>query len=154
MSRASYLEGNSSVAGHHYKMRKIVADYDCVAGDSGSILMVNPTATTEINMPDLSAIEPGWNVKIVLTEDTDGSDAGMGQKVNIDFGSGNDLVGLIGDTGDGAAGDQAVNNDDFIACSASASPGDMFDIFSDGMRWYVHGLTKDASETPFATAAG
>ena len=66
----------------------------------------------------------------------------------------NDVVGLIGDTGDGAAGDQAVDGDDFIACTANASPGDMFDIFTDGERWYVHGVAKDASEVPFATAAG
>ena len=152
--RSDYLNSNSSLSDVNIKIKKVVADYQCLPADSGSIIMVNPAATTEIDMPSLADAGSGWNVKIVLTEDTDGSDAGMGQKVNIDFGSGNDVVGLIGDTGDGAAGDQAVNNDDFIACSASASPGDMFDIFTDGERWYVHGLTKDASETPFATAAG
>ena len=152
--RSDYLNSNSSLSDVNIKIKKVVADYQCLPADSGSIIMVNPAATTEIDMPSLADAGSGWNVKIVLTEDTDGSDAGMGNKVNIDFGSGNDLVGLIGDTGDGAAGDQAVNNDDFIACSASASPGDMFDIFTDGLRWYVHGLSKDASETPFATAAG
>ena len=152
--RSDYLNSNSSLSDVNIKIKKVVADYQCLPADSGSIIMVNPAATTEIDMPSLADAGSGWNVKIVLTEDTDGSDAGMGNKVNIDFGSGTDLVGLIGDTGDGAAGDQAVNNDDFIACSASASPGDMFDIFTDGLRWYVHGLTKDASETPFATAAG
>ena len=152
--RSDYLNSNSSLSDVNIKIKKVVADYQCLPADSGSIIMVNPAATTEIDMPSLADAGSGWNVKIVLTEDTDGSDAGMGNKVNIDFGSGNDLVGLIGDTGDGAAGDQAVNNDDFIACSASASPGDMFDIFTDGLRWYVHGLCKDASETPFATAAG
>ena len=50
--------------------------------------------------------------------------------------------------------DYAVDNDDYIACTANASPGDMFSVFTDGARWYVHGLCKDASETPFATAAG
>ena len=152
--RSDYLNSNRSLSDVKIKIKKVVADYQCLPADSGSIIMGNPAATTEIDMPSLADAGSGWNVKIVLTEDTDGSDAGMGNKVNIDFGSGNDLVGLIGDTGDGAAGDQAVNNDDFIACSASASPGDMFDIFTDGLRWYVHGLTKDASETPFATAAG
>ena len=152
--RSDYLNSNSSLSDVNIKIKKVVADYQCLPADSGSIIMVNPAATTEIDMPSLADAGSGWNVKIVLTEDTDGSDAGMGNKVNIDFGSGNDLVGLIGDIGDGGAGDQAVNNDDYIACSASASPGDMFDIFTDGLRWYVHGLTKDASETPFATAAG
>mgnify|MGYP003125180095 FL=1 len=154
MSYSNYLNANSGIAGHALKITKITASTALEAKHSGSIVLVNPTATTEIDLPSLSDAGSGWYVKIVLTEDTDGSDAGMGQKVNIDFGSGNDVVGLIGDTGDGGAGDQAVDGDDFIACSASASPGDMFDIFTDGERWYVHGLTKDASETPFATAAG
>ena len=30
----------------------------------------------------------------------------------------------------------------------------VFDGFTDGERWYVHGVAKDASEVPFATAAG
>jgi hypothetical protein len=154
MARASYLNKNSGVSGLHLKVKKIIADYACTAADSGSVLLVNPTATTEIDLPALSSVEAGWNVKIVLTEDTDGADQGMGQLVNIDFGSGNDVVGLIGGIGDGDARDQAVNNDDYIACTTNASAGDMFECFTDGMRWYVHGLVMDASETPFATAAG
>tara|TARA_R100000808_G_scaffold16009_1_gene36458 strand:+ start:32 stop:493 length:462 start_codon:yes stop_codon:yes gene_type:complete len=152
--RSDYLNQNSNVSDFYIKIKKVLADTTLTADDSGSVIMVNPTATTEIDLPALSDIKSGWNCKIVLTEDTDGSDEGMGQKVNIDFGSGNDVVGLIGGIGDGDAGDQAVNNDDFIACTASASPGDMFDIFTDGARWYVHGLVMDASECPFATAAG
>ena len=152
--RSDYLNQNSNVSDFYIKIKKVLADTTLTADDSGSVIMVNPTATTEIDLPALSDIKSGWNCKIVLTEDTDGSDQGMGQKVNIDFGSGNDVVGLIGGIGDGDAGDQAVNNDDFIACTASASPGDMFDIFTDGARWYVHGLVMDASECPFGTAAG
>jgi hypothetical protein len=151
---SNYLNSNSGVAGHALKVVKVTASTTLTAKQSGSIVLVNPTATTEIDLPSLSDAGSGWYCKIVLTEDTDGSDQGMGQKVNIDFGSGNDVVGLIGDTGDGAGGDMAVNNDDFIACTASASPGDMFDIFTDGERWYVHGMAKDASEVPFAAAAG
>ena len=152
--RSDYLNSNSSGGNFDLKIKKVTADITLTDADSGSIIMVNPTATTEVDLPALSSISSGWNCKIVLTEDTDGSDQGMGQKVNIDFGSGNDIVGLIGDTVDGGAGDYAVDNDDYIACTANASPGDMFSVFTDGARWYVHGLCKDASETPFATAAG
>tara|TARA_Y100000361_G_scaffold111147_1_gene101262 strand:+ start:244 stop:705 length:462 start_codon:yes stop_codon:yes gene_type:complete len=152
--RSDYLNQNSNVSDFYIKIKKVLENTTLTADDSGSVIMVNPTATTEIDLPALSDIKSGWNCKIVLTEDTDGSDQGMGQKVNIDFGSGNDVVGLIGGIGDGDAGDQAVNNDDFIACTANASPGDMFDIFTDGARWYVHGLVMDASECPFATDAG
>ena len=151
---SNYLNSNSGIAGHALKIKKITASAALSANDSGSIILVNPAAATEVDLPSLSDAGVGWYCKIVLTEDTDGSDQGMGAKVNIDFGSGNDVVGLIGDTGDGAAGDQAVDGDDFIACTANASPGDMFDIFTDGERWYVHGMAKDASEVPFATAAG
>ena len=151
---SNYLNSNSGIAGHALKIKKIPASAALSANDSGSIILVNPAAATEVDLPSLSDAGVGWYCKIVLTEDTDGSDQGMGAKVNIDFGSGNDVVGLIGDTGDGAAGDQAVDGDDFIACTANASPGDMFDIFTDGERWYVHGVAKDASEVPFATAAG
>ena len=150
----NYLNSNSGIAGHALKIKKITASAALSANDSGSIILVNPAAATEVDLPSLSDAGVGWYCKIVLTEDTDGSDQGMGAKVNIDFGSGNDVVGLIGDTGDGAAGDQAVDGDDFIACTANASPGDMFDIFTDGERSYVHGVAKDASEVPFATAAG
>ena len=151
---SNYLNSNSGIAGHALKIKMITASAALSANDSGSIILVNPAAATEVDLPSLSDAGVGWYCKIVLTEDTDGSDQGMGAKVNIDFGSGNDVVGLIGDTGDGAAGDQAVDGDDFIACTANASPGDMFDIFTDGERWYVHGVAKDASEVPFATAAG
>ena len=151
---SNYLNSNSGIAGHALKIKKITASAALSANDSGSIILVNPAAATEVDLPSLSDAGVGWYCKIVLTEDTDGSDTGMGAKVNIDFGSGNDVVGLIGDTGDGAAGDMAVDGDDYIACTANASPGDMFDIFTDGERWYVHGVAKDASEVPFAAAAG
>ena len=79
----------------------------------------------------------------------------MGQKVNFDLGSGTNLANvgkIIGNDGD--AGDLAVANDDFIACTANASAGDRFDFFSDGNRWFIEGFVQDASECPFAQAAG
>ena len=105
---SNYLNSNSGVAGHALKINKITASTALEAKHSGSICLVNPTATTEIDLPSLEDAGSGWYVKIVLTEDTDGSDQGMGQKVNIDFGSGNDIVGYILEV-DGAAGDQAVD---------------------------------------------
>ena len=135
---------------------KITADYQCLASDSGKVFLVHPTATTAITLPALADTLEGWHCKVVITEDTDGSDGGMGQIVNIDFGSGNDVVGMIV-AADNVAGDYAVNNDDFINFTAAASPGDMVDIFTDGNRWYVHGMAKDAAagtgDTLFAAAA-
>ena len=132
---------------------KITADYQALASDSGKCFLVHPTATTAITLPTLADAGEGWYCKVVITEDTDGSDGGMNQIVNIDFGSGNDVVGYLASIAD-AAGDVAVNNDDFINFTAAASPGDMVDIFTDGNRWYVHGMVAAAgSDALFNTAA-
>ena len=134
-------------------MSKITADYQALASDSGKLFLIHPTATTALTLPTLSDAGEGWNCKVVITEDTDGSDGGMNQIVNIDFGSGNDVVGYLASIAD-AAGDVAVNNDDFINFTAAASPGDMVDIFTDGNRWYCHGMVAAAgSDSLFATGA-
>ena len=139
-----------------YNMHKILADYQCLASDSGKVFLCNPTATTALTMPALADAQEGWHCKVVITEDTDGSVGGMDQILNIDFGSGNDVVGMIVSQSD-VAGDYAVNNDDFINFTAAASPGDMVDIFTDGNRWYVHGMAVDATpgtgDVLFHTAA-
>jgi hypothetical protein len=99
---------------------KITADYQALPSDTGKCFLVHPTATTAITLPTLADAGEGWYCKVVITEDTDGSDGGMAQIVNIDFGSGNDVVG----------------------------------IFTDGNRWYVHGMVKAAgSDVKFHTAA-
>ena len=151
--RSDYLNSNSSVSNVEVKILKVTADYTLTADDSGSVVLVNPAATTEVNLPDLSDIQSGWNCKIILTEDTFSGDTIMNQKVNIDFGSGNSVCGQVGGF-DTAAGDIAVSGDDFINCSAAATPGDRFDIFTDGLVWYVNGFAYDASECAFNTAAG
>ena len=137
-----------------FQIKTVTADTTLTLEDCGKVVMVNPAGTTAITLPTLSSSIAGWAVKIIVTEDTDGSDGGMGQIVNIDFGSGNDVVGMIV-SADNVAGDYAVNNDDFINFTADASPGDMVDIFTDGNRWYVHGMAKDAagSDVKFHTAA-
>ena len=151
--RSDYLNSNSSVSNVEVKILKVTADYTLTADDSGSVVLVNPAATTEVDLPDLSDIQSGWNCKIILTEDTFATDQGLDQKVNIDFGSGNTICGqVVG--GDAGGADVSASGDDFINCSAAATAGDRFDIFTDGVIWYVNGIVNDASECPFNTAAG
>ena len=151
--RSDYLNSNSQVSNVELKIVHVTADVTLTADQSGSVILVNPTTTTEIDLPALSDIQSGWNCRIILTEDTFSTDQGMGQKVNIDFGSGNSINGQTWG-GDGDAGDVTATGDDFIACSASCTGGDRFDIFTDGTLWYCHGWVQDASECPFAAAAG
>ena len=67
--------------------------------------------------------------------------------------SGADIVGHIASVAD-AAGDTAVNNDDYINFTAAASPGDNVQIFTDGNRWYVRGIAAAlGSDTLFHTDA-
>mgnify|MGYP006404228421 CR=1 FL=1 len=151
--RSDYLNSNSQVSNVELKIVHVTADVTLTADQSGSVVLCNPTATTEIDLPALSDIQSGWNCTIILTEDTFSTDQGMGQKVNIDFGSGNSINGQTWGS-DGDAGDVTATGDDFIACSASCTGGDRFDIFTDGTLWYCHGWVQDASECPFAAAAG
>ena len=152
--RSDYLNENSSLGGSYVKkLKKITENYTVTEADGGSTLLVNPTATTEIDLPTVGDLPPGWNISIILTEDTFSTDEGMGQKVNIDFNSGATILGQTFGR-DGDAGDVSATGDDYIACSASCTGGDRFDIFTDGNIWYVHGLVGDASECPFAGAAG
>ena len=143
------------LSGYRLSVKDITANTTLTTADSGKIVLVDPTTTTLITLPTISTSLSGWHCSIVLDESETGADTTMDQKVNVDLGSGTNLanVGLILEV-DGAAGDHAVANDDFINCSAAASPGDRFDIFTDGTRWYVYGTVKDATECVFNTAAG
>ena len=152
--RSDYLNENSSLGGSYVKKLKTLTEaYTVVEADGGSTLLVNPGADIAITMPTVADMPPGWNVSIILTEDTFSTDQGMSHKVNIDFGSGANMNGQTWGS-DGDAGDVTATGDDFIACSASCTGGDRFDIFTDGNIWYVHGWGQDASECPFAGAAG
>ena len=152
--RSDYLNENSSLTGTYVKkLKKITENYTILEKDSGTIFLVHPTATTELDLPTVADLPPGWNCEVWITEDTDGSDGGMGQIVNIDFGSGVDVVGHIASVAD-AAGDTAVNNDDFVNFTAAASPGDNVSIFTDGNRWFVKGISAAlGSDVKFHTDA-
>ena len=153
--RSDYLNDNSSLAKQFQKVKKITESYTCLASDSGSYILVNPTAATTVTLPTISEDLVGWYVKVVLTEDVAGAGDGMNQIVNIDMGSGTNLanIGMIQEV-DGAAGDQAVANDDFIVNTAAANPGNTFDIWCDGYRWYVQGVVGDLTDAAFSTGSG
>jgi len=133
-------------------IQTITANHTVLASDSGSTFIVLPAATTLLSLPTPSAAGEGWNIKVILQSDSGfGGDGLMDNIVNIGLGD-FDTVGLVLAT-DTAAGDQAVDGDDFIACTVDASPGDTFDILSDGTRWFVHGLVADTDVATFAASA-
>ena len=133
-------------------IQNITANHTVLASDSGSTFIVLPAATTLLSLPTPSAAGEGWNIKVILQSDSGfGGDGLMDNIVNIGLGD-FDTVGLVLAT-DTAAGDQAVDGDDFIACTVDASPGDRFEILTDGTRWFVHGLVADTDVATFAASA-
>ena len=122
---------------------KILADYTALASDSGKTFLCNPTATAAITLPAVATAGEGWNCKIVITEDTDGTVGGMDAILNVAFSDG-DIVGLICSQSD-VAGDYAVNGDTHVNFTAAASPGDFIECWTDGSRWYVSGMAVDAT---------
>tara|TARA_R110002020_G_scaffold470488_1_gene696449 strand:+ start:163 stop:855 length:693 start_codon:yes stop_codon:yes gene_type:complete len=129
------------------------ANYTLLDSDSGSIVMVNPAATTALTLPTISSAIAGWNVKVVVTEGIDATATGMDQIVNIHAGSGNDdFIGVLVSSGSDD-GDYAVSGDDYINFTDSAGPGSMVEIFTDGTRWYVHGMSNSMTHCKFNSAA-
>ena len=133
-------------------IQNITANHTALASDSNTTFIILPAATTLLSLPTPSAAGEGWNCKVILNSDSGfGGDGVMDQIVNIGLGDFN-TVGLVLAT-DTAAGDQAVDGDDFIACTVDASPGDRFDIMTDGTRWFVHGFVADTDVATFAASA-
>jgi len=149
--RSDYLNSNSSLSNQFMNVKKITESYTCLASDSGSYILVNPTAATTVTLPTISEDLVGWYVKVIIGEDAVGADEGMDQIVNIALTSTTN-IGMIQEV-DGTAGDQAVNGDDFIVNTAAANPGNTFDIWCDGYRWYVQGVVGDLTDAAFSTGA-
>ena len=147
--RSDYINSNSSLSNQFLKVRKITENYTALTADSGSILLVNPTAATTVTLPTISEDLVGWYVKVVLTEDAAGAGDGISHIVNIAL-TGTANIGMIQEV-DGTAGDFCVSGDDYIVNTASGAPGNTFDIWCDGYRWYVQGVVDDLSNAAFST---
>ena len=133
-------------------IQNITADHTALASDSNTVFIVLPAADTDLTLPAPATAGEGWNCKVILQSDSGfGGDTIMDFKVNIDLSADSNNVGNIFGS-DGDTGVAAVDTNDFINCSAAASPGDTFDIICDGTRYYVNGFVFDASECVFGTA--
>ena len=152
--RSDYLNSSSGVSNLDKKIRKVTASVTLDGNDSGSIILVNPTATTLITLPTLSSVSSGWNCKVMITEDAAQTDAGMNQIVSVDMGSGTNLANVGSATGyDDGVGAICAANDDFFVWTAAATAGDYCDFFTDGERWYAQGYGKDLTDADFSANA-
>jgi len=144
--------GSGTLSGHKVEIKTVTADTTLTPADSGKIILCNPAAETTITLPTLSTALSGWNCVIIATEDAAVTDGSMNNIMNIDLGSGVNLanIGQIHEV-DGGAGNFAAANDDFVVVTAAGTPGDRFEIFTDGTRWYVQGYVKSLTDSDFST---
>ena len=153
--RSDTLNASSNIYGDVYRkevIKNITADTTLTDADSGKVCIVNPAAETTVTLPDVGLT--GWSCTVILDEAEAGTDQGMDYVVNVDLGSGSNLanVGQIHEV-DGAAGNFAAANDDFVVFTANASPGDMVKVMSNGSRWFVYGFVKDLDAGDFSANA-
>ena len=113
----------------------VTADIVLSAEDSGKLFIVNPTATTTLTLPAIGLA--GWHCDVVITEGIAATDASMDHIVNVDMGSGSNLIN-IGQVhtvdGAGDAGNFCVAGDDFFVFTAAATPGDRAALVSRGTQ--------------------
>jgi len=155
--RSDVLNKNSGSYGEQYKeynIKDVTADVTLTAADSGKLILVNPAATTTITLPSISL--KGWTCTVIVTEGIAATDGSMDQIVNVDMGSGANLIN-IGQVhtvdGAGDAGNFAVAGDDFFVFTAAATPGDRAEFVSTGTQWICQAYVKDLSDSDFSANA-
>jgi len=142
-----------SATGTWENVEAVTANLILTAADSGKTFFCNPAATTAFTLPTITSALKGWNCTIIATEGIDATATGMDNIINIHAGAGNDdFIGIIVDSNDGV-GDYAVANDDYINITDSAGPGSKVDIICDGSRYYAYGVTNEAAQVLFNSAA-
>ena len=130
-------------------VESVLADITLTNEDSGKLLLVNPTAETTITLPAIG--NAGFHVDVILTEGIAATNGSMDQIVNVDMGSGSNLIniGQVHEV-DGAAGNFAVAGDDFFVFLAAATPGDRASFVSTGTQWIVQAYVKDLDDPDFS----
>jgi len=126
------------------------ANYTMTAGDSGAIVLVNPAATTLIQLPGASDVGAGWYCTIIVDEADGGT---LDQIVNIGTKSGEFFTGCIWCNDGGGNSFANGTSNDFINLSTNSQSGVRFEIHSDGSTMHATGWAVDATDTKFADTA-
>tara|TARA_R100001082_G_C4313926_1_gene138090 strand:+ start:43 stop:795 length:753 start_codon:yes stop_codon:yes gene_type:complete len=152
--------GAISVLGGTYEdVEVITASQTLYSYDSGKTFVVNPAALTTLTLPTAAAGTttaaggPGWNVKIVVSENDGGV---VDQNCNISCAAGEFFQGvLFSDDSNGTNSIANGTSNDHINIKTGAAQSDIwFEIISDGtyMRVKTQSMV-DASDILFADTA-
>ena len=150
---------NLQVQGSYETVENITASQTLYNYDSGKIFVVNPAALTTITLPTAAAGTttsnggPGWNCKIVFSENDGGV---VDQKCNIATAAGEFFQGcLFSDDSNGTNSIANGTSNDHINLVNSAAQSDIwFNIVSDGTYMRVETQSMvDATDIAFADTA-
>jgi len=139
--RSDYLNNNSSASstGLNNKFEVISAARTLDSADSGKVFGINQASAYEITLPLVSEVDPGWNVKFILT-------TVAAYAVTIANNTAEDtIVGYTsgGDGGTGSSTDStAVDEIQFIN---GAQLGDCVEIFCDGTYFHTRATAHDVA---------
>ena len=137
--RSDYLNNNSSASsiGRNEKFEVIAAARTLDSNDSGKVFGINQASAYEITLPKVSEVDPGWNVKFILT--TVAANA-----VTIANNTAEDtIVGtVLGVDSGGSTAESAVDEIQFIS---GAQLGDTCELFCDGVKFFARATCHDAA---------
>ena len=107
--------------------------YTVLASDSGKIFMLSATGgTVAITLP--TTLEEGLHYKFVVLEDTPSN--------AITIAAGSSIIDMVHkDAGGDASNSTAGTAVDNIIVGATATQGDMINLFTDGTTWYAECLS-------------
>ena len=107
--------------------------YTVLASDSGKTFMLSATGgTVAITLP--TTLEEGLHYKFVTLEDTPSN--------AITIAAGSSIIDMVHkDPGGNASNSTAGTAVDNIIVGATATQGDMINIFTDGTTWYAECLS-------------
>ena len=122
-------------------VQSLTASYQMLAGDSGSVFMLNAAAGLTVTLPAVADAQDGWNCSIyiatnissntgIITEKTsDDTDVIIAQFVELEVDTADDGPSSVGCT-------------TLTFANALDTIGDNLHIVCDGSKYYVTGSTK------------
>ena len=102
------------------------ASFSLAVGDSGKTFILKGAAVT-VTLPSLSDIEAGFSVKIISGDDSE----------HVIDGGASKVYGTVVDVG---TTPERINAASGYTLAAGVI-GDYIDLFSDGVNWYISGMT-------------
>ena len=127
-------------------MQSLVADYQALASDSGSVYAINIASGMTLTLPAISDAQEGWNCHIVIATNVSSN------TFTITESAASDTDKIILQTNEqqnnAAPAGLSTGCTNVILANGADAIGDSFDILCDGTSWFVNAnVSLDAAVT-------